>query len=108
MGRGFSAVAALILLAGCQAGGGEPEATEAASGEPVVSYACASGALVDLDEANHERVADAFGEAGLGAKVCALFAPAGRVLSDDGGTVRAELPEGAPVAATVRRPPGAA
>ena len=64
--------------------------------------------LVDLDAANHQRVADAFGETGLGARFCELFAPAGRVLSDEGGTVRATLPEGPPATATVRRPPGAA
>ena len=105
MGRGFSAVAALILLAGCQDGS---EAIQAASGEPVVSYACASGALVDLDAANHQRVADAFGETGLGARVCELFAPADAILSDEDRTVSAALPEGPPATATVRRPPGAA
>lgn len=106
MARGFSAAAALVLLAACQTTGGSD--LETAPGEPVVSYACASGALVDLDEANLGRLAAAFGEAGLGTRVCELFAPAGRVLPDEGGTVTAELPQGPPAAATVRPPPGAA
>jgi hypothetical protein len=108
MGRGFSAVAAFILLAACQPGETDAANGDTAPGEPVVSYACGSGALVDLDQANVERLAKAFGEPGLGARVCALFAPAGGVLPDEGGTVTAELPDGAPATATVRRPPGAA
>jgi len=101
MRLGPAAALALVLLAGCARESGDAADAGAAVGEPVASFACGSeDALVDLDQTNLDRVADAFGETGIGAKVCALFAPEAPPAERE--TVRATLPDGRPVAATVR------
>ncbi len=105
MGRGSAAALALVLLAGCTRESGDAADAGAAVGEPVASFACGSAdALVDLDQANLDRLADAFGETGIGGKVCGLFAPVASPAEAE--TMRATLPDGRPVAATVRPAPG--
>ncbi len=101
MGRGSVAALALVLLAGCDRDTGGAADPGAPLGEPVASFACGSAdALVDLDQPNLDRLSDAFGETGIGAKVCELFASEAAPAEPE--TMRATLPDGRPVAATVR------